>query len=274
MDTSSKDKKFAATAGTTLRPALTVNRRDAILLGAASLFIVSCGSGGGDNTSTSTSGTSTTTDTTTTTSNGSCVISPEVTEGPYFVDEKLNRSDITADSDGSSVQSGVPLELQIHVYSVNGTACTALSGYQIDIWHASAGGLYSDISGSQGQSNSSTSGHNYLRGYQVTDSDGLVTFKTIYPGFYNGRTIHIHIKARLYDSSNNQTYEATTQMFFDDTINDQVLANLPYSSRGSRDTRNSEDTIYNNQTELLVALEADADNSGYVGTFNLGLDLN
>jgi protocatechuate 3,4-dioxygenase beta subunit len=275
MKKSSDDDNSQYSSAGFILPNLSIKRRQAILMGAAGLIVASCGGGSSSTSNSAANAATNDTSSTTTTSSGSssCVLSPQVTEGPYFVDEKLNRGDITADSDGSSIQSGVPLELRIQIFSVNGTACTALSGYQIDIWHASAYGLYSDIGSNQGQANSTTTGHNYLRGYQLSDDSGLVIFKTIYPGFYSGRTVHIHIKARLYDSSNNKTFEATTQMFFDDAINDEVLANAPYNTRGSRDTRNSADNIYDGQTELLAALTANADNSGYIGTFNLGLDL-
>jgi protocatechuate 3,4-dioxygenase beta subunit len=136
-----------------------------------------------------------------------------------------------------------------------------------------AEGLYSDISSQQGH-NSDTTGETYLRGYQVTDADGRVSFSTIYPGWYQGRAVHIHIKARRFDAANNTTFEFNTQAFFDDTVTDTVFADAPYNSRGTRSTRNADDSIYNNNTVLLLDLETPSDGSaGYVATFLLGLQM-
>ena len=139
-----------------------------------------------------------------------------------------------------------------------------LQGAQVDIWHCDASGIYSDVQGS-------TAGQNFLRGYQVTDASGVARFTTIYPGWYSGRAVHIHVKVRLFDASNNTTTEATTQVFFDDTITDTVYKNVsPYSGRSTRDTRNSADNIYGNQTVLLLSLSGDTA-SGFTGTIPLGV---
>jgi protocatechuate 3,4-dioxygenase beta subunit len=106
--------------------------------------------------------------------------------------------------------------------------CPPLQGVQIDVCHCHAGGLYSD------EQANGTLGQTWLRGYQVTDANGNVSFTTIYPGWYSGRTIHIHLMARYYDSEGNTTYEFTTQLYFDDAISDIVLANAPYNTRGNR----------------------------------------
>lgn len=205
-----------------------------------------------------------------TTSNGTtttCILTPALTEGPYFVDEKLNRSDIT---DG---QSGVPLTLNMNVYNANNASCAVLPNVQIDIWHCNAQGLYSDINV---QGNAGQSGLKYLRGYQVSDASGNLTFKTIYPGWYNGRTVHIHLKARIFDAANNVTKEFNTQIFFDDSLSDSVFTQTPYNSRGTRNTRNSNDGIYNstgsNSSAVLIALSG-SNSSGYSGSFGVGLSL-
>jgi protocatechuate 3,4-dioxygenase beta subunit len=166
----------------------------------------------------------------------SCVLSPAMTEGPFFVDEKLNRADLTTGTTDAGVLQGLPLALNISVVSTKTTACAPLSGIQLDVWHADALGNYSDVNSYVGQK--------FLRGYQISDTSGHVGFKTIYPGWYQGRAVHIHIKARVFDASGNQTYEFSTQLFFDDAITDTVMANAPYNSRGSRDTRNAQDSIY------------------------------
>ena len=110
----------------------------------------------------------------------SCVLTPAKTEGPYFVDERLNRSDIRVDPVDGSVQDGVKLTLRFAVVRSDGD-CAPVSGAQVDVWHANAGGLYSDVSAN------GTVGHKYLRGYQVTDVDGAAEFVTIFPGWYRGR---------------------------------------------------------------------------------------
>ena len=226
------------------------------------IILVGCEGGGDDETDT---GAGTDAETT-------CILTPTVTEGPYFVDENLNRSDITAGTSQLSVVNGLPLQLNINVYDANTTACTALAGVQIDVWHASATGLYSDVSAQQ--QGTDTTGETFLRGYQVTDENGDVSFTTIYPGWYQGRTVHIHLKARIFDAAGNETLEATTQIFFDDTITDTVFANAPYNSRGTRDTRNAADDIFDNMTSLLLTLAEPSDgSSGYVGNFSLGISI-
>ena len=140
------------------------------------------------------------------------------------------------------------------------------------MWHANAIGQYSDEAAGMGQSN--TQGETWLRGYQVSDANGNVSFKTIYPGWYAGRTIHIHVEARLFDASGNTTYAFTSQLFFDDAVNDVVMATSPYNSRGTRDTRNAQDSIYGINSSLLVDLAAMPDGTkGYVATVALGLNL-
>jgi len=188
-----------------------------------------------------------------------CILTPELTEGPFFVDEKLNRSNIIAG------QQGLPLNLNINVYNANSQACSPIHDVHVDIWHSNAQGIYSDVNflGSAGES--------FLRGYQVTDSNGKVTFQTIYPGWYMGRTPHIHLKARVFNGSGEEAVEATTQLFFDDSISDQVYAsNAPYNNRGGRRLRNSQDGIYGGRSSLLVPLKGSV-TKGYSGTISIGI---
>jgi protocatechuate 3,4-dioxygenase beta subunit len=203
-----------------------------------------------------------------------CVVTPAQTEGPYFVDEKLNRSDIRSDPTDNTVHEGVPLALKLTVHRVENGACTPLTGATVDIWHCDAHGLYSD------EAANGTVGKKFLRGYQVTDANGAVQFTTIYPGWYMGRTIHIHFKVRLY-AGPRKTYEFTSQLYFDETHNDAVLAQAPYSSRGTRRTRNSTDGIFtapgNDGTgkqsgDLLMAVLTKAEH-GYQAAFDIGLTL-
>ena len=182
----------------------------------------------------------------------SCVVRPQLTEGPFFVDEKLNRSDIREDRDG------VPLTLRFNLSQVSGAACTALQGAQVDIWQCDAAGAYSDI----GQNN--TGGKKFLRGYQVTDTAGRANFVTIFPGWYQGRTIHIHFKIR------SGQREFTSQLFFDQATTNAILARAPYSSRGAQDTTNGSDNIFG-QSGGQLTLALTPDGSGYAGSFDIGL---
>jgi len=137
-----------------------------------------------------------------------CVLSPDLTEGPYFVDEQLNRSDIRIDPNTGAARPGVPLTITFNVYSVS-VACAALRGAYVDIWHADAGGSYSDVG--------NTSGQKWLRGYQITDRNGTVQFTTVYPGWYQGRAVHIHFKIRTY-SGTQLLGTFTSQFFFNESV--------------------------------------------------------
>jgi protocatechuate 3,4-dioxygenase beta subunit len=151
----------------------------------------------------------------------SCVLTPAKTEGPYFVDERLKRSDIRIDPADGSVQPGVKLTLNFVVVSADGD-CAPIPGAQVDVWHANASGLYSD------EAQNGTSGHKYLRGYQMTGEDGSATFVTVFPGWYTGRAIHIHFKIRKDD------YEYTSQLFFDEATIASVSSRAPTARAGPR----------------------------------------
>lgn len=222
---------------------------------------------GGDSTQQASvaSQTSATTEAASTAISSLCVVTPEETEGPYFVDEKLIRSDIRPDPSDGAARPGVPLQLAFSVASIAGTACAPLAGATVDIWHCDALGVYSD---EQAQN---TVGKKFLRGTQVTDASGMARFTTIYPGWYMGRAVHIHFKIRTTTPAN-QSYEFTSQLFFDETLTDQVFTQAPYASKGKRDTLNSQDGIYaNGGDQLLLSLTKEGD--GYATTFNVGLDL-
>ena len=167
----------------------------------------------------------------------SLVATPSLTEGPYFVDERLNRSDIRVDPTDNSTQEGFPLLLRIVVSKIDNDTISPLTGAYVDVWHCNALGVYSDVQ-AQG-----TVGKKFLRGYQVTNRHGEVRFRTIYPGWYSGRTVHIHVKVRLFVGSQ-ETYEFTTQFFFNDAITDEVFELAPYNQRGPRNTLNSADGIF------------------------------
>jgi len=188
---------------------------------------------------------------------------PAKTEGPYFVDERLTRSDIRTDPSDGSVRPGVPLVLTLVVVD-SSDDCAPVAGATVDVWHADAVGTYSDVA------QNGTVGKKYLRGNQVTDAEGKVTFTTIFPGWYSGRAIHVHFKVRVFDGSAT-SYEFTSQLFFDPTVAGQVLRTSAYSGHGQPDTSNDRDGIYGSDgSRLLVTLTGDP-SSALAGTHVLAL---
>ena len=172
----------------------------------------------------------------------SVISSPSLTEGPYFVDEDKMRTDIRFDADGT-LQPGMPLSLAINVSKLVDCNPVPLAGAYVDIWHCNAAGVYSDVTAQN------STGHTFLRGYQATNRQGVAYFLTIYPGWYQSRSVHIHAKVRVFDGLN-QTYEFTSQFFMDETFTDEIYKLAPYNTRGSRDTRNSTDGIYSGSSSL------------------------
>jgi protocatechuate 3,4-dioxygenase beta subunit len=185
-----------------------------------------------------------------------CVVRPELTEGPFFVDEMLHRSDIRPDPSDGSISQGTQLDIVFNVSQLSANGCSALPGAQVDLWHCDAFGAYSDVQHSTGKK--------FLRGHQVTDANGQATFTTIYPGWYSGRAVHIHFKIRV----NNQ--EFTSQLFFDETLTDQVYAQEPYAQRGERTVRNEQDNIFNSGGSRLT-LNVTPRTSGYTSAFDIGM---
>ena len=195
-----------------------------------------------------------------------CVMRPQQTEGPYFVDEKLNRSDIRRDPSDGSVQAGVELHLRFRVSRVAGRTCTPLTGAVVDLWHCDAQGVYSDVR----DWSFDTRGQKFLRGYQVTDANGVAEFITIYPGWYPGRTVHMHFKIRT-DMPSRPGYAFTSQLYFDDALTDHVYQQAPYATKtAGRRTRNNRDGNFRHGGErLILALSPNA--QGYASTFDIGL---
>ncbi len=188
-----------------------------------------------------------------------CVVRPEQTEGPYFVDEKLNRSDIRVDPSDKSIRPGVPLRLEFRVSRIAGGACDPLSGAMVDVWHCDAGGAYS------GFAQEGTEGETFMRGIQRTDRKGVARFTTVYPGWYSGRTVHIHVQV---SAGGNVLH--TGQLFFPERLTDAVFRRAPYNRRPNRDTRNAADSIFRNggaRSMLRLARQG----SGYVGRITMGI---
>jgi protocatechuate 3,4-dioxygenase beta subunit len=252
-----------------------LSRREAIGLLAglgAGVVAVACG-GGSSSKSVSSSTTSTTSSagssSATASTGAACVLTPEVTEGPYYLDIDKVRSDITEG------RPGTPLDLKITVVDASG--CTPIRGAAVDVWHCDAGGVYSGFSqasaggpggpgGGAGGSQSTTDNQTFLRGTQLTDANGLGEFQTIYPGWYRGRAVHIHMKVHVGGS-----VVHTGQLFFDDGLTDQVYRNAPYNSRGTRDVRNAADDIYRDAGAASAVLAMTPSGDGYVGEITVGV---
>jgi protocatechuate 3,4-dioxygenase beta subunit len=191
-----------------------------------------------------------------------CVVAPELTEGPYYLDVDLDRSDIRANAADNAVADGATLILDWIVSQADGSACVPMEGVVVDVWHCDALGVYSGVSGNSG---------NFLRGFQRTDANGRASFMTIYPGWYQGRAVHIHFKIRT-DPEAAAGFEFTSQLFFDDELSRTVYATGVYAQKGPQDQSNESDQIFNQSggaTLLAVTQEGD----GYRATFPIAVQL-
>jgi protocatechuate 3,4-dioxygenase beta subunit len=193
-----------------------------------------------------------------------CVLTPEQTEGPYFVDERLERSDIRSDPADNAVKAGALLTLDLRVLAVGAARCDAMRGAIVDIWHCDAAGIYSDADDGKAR----TRGSKFLRGYQITDANGSVRFTTIYPGAYPGRAVHIHFKVRPQAAARGP--EFTSQLYFDDALTDQVHASIAYASALARRTRNESDGLYRRGGRALQLAVSSADGR-YATTYDIGI---
>jgi protocatechuate 3,4-dioxygenase beta subunit len=247
--------------------AKTIDRRQALtVIGTVSLggILVACGDGNGTSDVTTTDGTTTSVESKTQSrvsadlfdASASCSLTPEETEGPYYFDVDRIRSDIREDREGTLLR----LALRVR----NAKSCKPIENAVIDVWHCDALGSYSGFeSGGGGQPPGGPGGGNsgptddktYLRGAQVTNADGIVEFKTVYPGWYPGRTVHIHAKVHL----DNKTV-LTTQLFFDEDVNSAAYSREPYSRHTGRNLLNDADNIFDER--LLTTTRRDG--SGYL----------
>jgi protocatechuate 3,4-dioxygenase beta subunit len=205
--------------------------------------------------------------------NAACSASPEGEIGPYFADDSASafqRSNILSSITGADTQSGVPLTLTITVVDSE-KDCVPYPNAQVDIWHCNAKGVYSDIAAE------GTTADTWLRGYQITDARGRVTFVTIIPGWYQGRTTHIHLRIRSSYSAASSTSDGTntTQLFFNQALVDTLSMSVaPYDTEGVNPTTNATDHVYAQEVEgaNLLVLEGDIA-SGYTASVTLGLPI-
>lgn len=184
----------------------------------------------------------------------SCVLTPEQTEGPYYIPNEKVRRNITEGPPGT------PLTLRLTV--ADAASCKPLAGATVDIWHCDAGGVYSGFASGGG---TPTGTATFMRGVQRTNAAGVATFQTVYPGWYRGRTVHIHVKVQL---GGNVVH--TGQLYFSDTFTDAVYRRPPYTSRPGRDTRNAVDAVFRNggRTSLLRLRKS---GSGTIGSITMGV---
>jgi protocatechuate 3,4-dioxygenase beta subunit len=181
-----------------------------------------------------------------------CLLTPETTEGPYWVDGALTRRNVTEG------KRGVPLVIRFTV--LNARSCAAISGADVEIWHCDANGVYSGVNGAPTR---------FLRGHQRADARGKAEFVTIFPGWYPGRTPHIHMKVYVGGAAVH-----TGQVFFDEAVTRKVYAQPPYAGRGSYDTPHARDMIYaqaGGSTAELRLTRRTGGLKGYVGTIAVGV---
>ncbi len=189
---------------------------------------------------------------------GTCTLYPQETEGPFYLDLANLRSDVKDGKEGAG--------LKVVVQVLSATGCTVLKDAAVDIWHADAIGQYSGYPGQGDSGTVDTTGQRFLRGTQVTDVNGKASFDTIYPGWYHGRTTHIHFKVHL-----SATREVTSQMYFPEDVTAAVYATGPYAPRGQKDTSNASDhTAHQGGASLppLLAITGNAA-SGYTATLTI-----
>jgi protocatechuate 3,4-dioxygenase beta subunit len=181
----------------------------------------------------------------------SCILTPEQTEGPYYIAGEKLRRNIT---DG---HAGAPMQLRTFV--VDATTCRPIGNAAVDVWHADAAGVYSGFG-------TGTSSRTFMRGVQRTNAKGLAEFRTVYPGWYQGRTVHIHVKVHV-----GGTVVHTGQLYFSDTLTDGVYRRAPYSSRPNRTTRNADDMIFRSGGSRSMLKVRRRSSGLYVATITMGI---
>jgi protocatechuate 3,4-dioxygenase beta subunit len=179
-----------------------------------------------------------------------CVLTPEQTEGPYYIAGEKVRRNITEG------RPGTPLTLRLTV--VDARTCKPIKGAAVDIWHCDASGAYSGFGAGH-------SSRTFMRGIQRTNASGVAIFKTVYPGWYPGRTVHIHVKVHV---RGNVVH--TGQLYFSDRVTDAVYRRTPYSRRPNRETRNADDSLFRDGGRRSL-LRLQRSGAGYVGSIKMGV---
>jgi protocatechuate 3,4-dioxygenase beta subunit len=190
-----------------------------------------------------------------------CRMTPRMVEGPFYFDPALVREDITEG------RPGVPLKLVLQV--LEGATCKPIGGARVDVWHCDATGQYSGYPGQGDDQSISTKDESFLRGTQMTSAAGEVAFTTIYPGWYRGRTTHIHFKVLLDEKA-----MLTGQMYFPDALSEYIFTRVaPYSERtAKRDTLNSTDWIARADGDHISFVSVREESDSYVATLIIGVD--
>jgi protocatechuate 3,4-dioxygenase beta subunit len=191
----------------------------------------------------------------TTATRPACTLYPQQTAGPFYLDLDRLRGDITEG------RAGTPLTLSLQVVNAN-ASCSPVANAVVDVWHCDASGLYSGYPGQLGSVDAR--GQTFLRGSQVTDVEGRVAFQTIYPGWYPGRTTHIHFTVHL-----GRAREATSQIYFPEDVTAAVYRAPPYATRGQKDTSNASDDVGRRSLPPLATVTRQA--SGYAATPVVGV---
>jgi protocatechuate 3,4-dioxygenase beta subunit len=226
-----------------------VGRREALGVMGAAGAALAFGCGGSPTSPDTSSSTTTTTGST----NAACAVTPTETAGPYPSLTDMFRSDIRGG------KTGTLLTLTVKVANVN-AACAAVANANVEVWHCDSAGNYSEYGTQTAQT--------YLRGIQTTNSNGEVTFTTIYPGWYQGRATHIHLEVTI-----NGVSRKITQIAFPESVNNTVYRSGVYSSRGSNPTSNLSDGIFaDSLSSELVTPSGDVTN-GYTATCQIGVSL-
>ena len=181
-----------------------------------------------------------------------CLLTPEATEGPYWVDGALTRRNVTEG------KPGLPVVIRFTV--LNARTCKPIKSADVEIWHCDSLGNYSAVNGAATR---------FLRGNQRSNAMGKAEFLTIFPGWYRGRTPHVHMKVSV---GGNEVHSG--QVFFNEKITTAVYKQAPYRSRGSYDTPHASDNIYSqaggSRAELKLARRTGG-LRGYVGTIAIGV---
>jgi protocatechuate 3,4-dioxygenase beta subunit len=244
--------------------------------GLSSLALIGCSSGGSGSsatpattgtgtTGTATTGTATTgttPTTTTTTTPGSCVLIPQETVGPYPLFNDIASAAAFQREDIKEGKTGVPLNLMLDIVNVN-RGCEPILTAMVYVWHCDKDGFYSGYN----QNGADLRGQTFLRGVQTTDTNGRVTFRTIYPGWYPGRATHIHVRVYL-----GLDLQATSQHAFPDAVTSAVYATSLYAAKGENPTKANGDGIFSDGVQYqMPTLTANAATGGYDAQLTVGI---